>query len=629
MEELPANNLDKQIDREQDMSKLINDPFREVIKRHLKEKDQSHDQSYGYNQTQFLNNDTYNSYKNSHVLPTTDRESLTSQLTQNLGKNIKENSIKVSSGRTCNTNNHPPKQPVVRQQEKNLSKNLKLLDQFENIQYQESGDSDQEEQTYNLKNQPFDQAQTQLVLEDYKMPELVEEDMSKFKKNLPLGVSNLSKEQFLRMMMLDSYNSDTSNKIEEVKTRATNQTSNQQANFTSGRIRTASRNHEESDQSHIKIDSNFSSNMNKVSENEEYRQAKILENLKKKYDLDQEEFESNNSSQSNHFSALEKSFRDEMMPLAEQAKKGVFDKLHESGDDIDLMINDYKKQLGLAMKMSKSSFDYRQGLKEPRLNSQKDGVIQADKDVVQQKEKIKMLNKIENIKHQAQELILSAPQQDDTDDFIWYELRQEKQKLLRLVDDVLNSSERGKIDGESANRIFKKFESIKGKEKILSDCGIKKSDSNGNVKYEYAKPAVQKGQKYEKEGKQHDKQDNSNSLEDESLMESKLEKNISQIQSMLMQSQDVITKDGSFGIDISSLQNGHFKKANLNNFISFNNGDTMMLGSLDESRKASLAYQMLPSVNNNVTFNGSSYFSNNSKQNTKGTFFLKKFNFLY
>jgi hypothetical protein len=71
-----------------------------------------------------------------------------------------------------------------------LHKNLGKLDEFENIKYQESDDSETEI--------------------DDEMPALVETDLSKI-PGMPKGVTNMSKEDFLKIMM-ESYHSTRSGK---------------------------------------------------------------------------------------------------------------------------------------------------------------------------------------------------------------------------------------------------------------------------------------------------------------------------------------------------------------------------------------------------------------------------------
>jgi hypothetical protein len=62
--------------------------------------------------------------------------------------------------------------------------------------------------------------------------------------------------------------------------------------------------------------------------------------------------------------------------LREQAETGVFDELDQSEDNIDAMIDDYKKQLGLAVDMGRDSIKYRQGLKEkPDQNKENNNLI--------------------------------------------------------------------------------------------------------------------------------------------------------------------------------------------------------------------------------------------------------------
>jgi hypothetical protein len=43
-----------------------------------------------------------------------------------------------------------------------------------------------------------------------------------------------------------------------------------------------------------------------------------------------------------------------------------------------------------------------------------------------------------------------------------------------MVDDVLTSSERGAINQNNAQAVFKKFQSIRSKEKILEECGMRR-----------------------------------------------------------------------------------------------------------------------------------------------------------
>ena len=43
-----------------------------------------------------------------------------------------------------------------------------------------------------------------------------------------------------------------------------------------------------------------------------------------------------------------------------------------------------------------------------------------------------------------------------------------------MVDDVLTPSERGYFNREGSNQILSKYDSIKGKEQILQECGVLK-----------------------------------------------------------------------------------------------------------------------------------------------------------
>lgn len=288
-----------------------------------------------------------------------------------------------------------------------------------------------------------------------------------------------------------------------------------------------------------------------------------------------------------HDSILDRSFSKDMAPLMAQAKEGVFDKLNESEDNIDAMIDDYKKELGLGVDMTKKSIKYRQGLKEQETEY-------FDED----RHKSEMVNKIQYVKDQAEELIKSTSRYNDHDDDIWSELKNEKHKLLQMVDEVLTSSERGTINQDSAGEIFKKFQSIRGKEKILEECGMRRRRSKVSLTYNSGTTLENKDLKYSESDKN----------------ESKISKNVAMLENVLLQSKINQNKDNSFGIDISSIKNGEFKKASLSNFISFNNGETMFVGGMDEGRKRSLPDHKLNTGKNNITFNGSSFFSKNSKE---------------
>lgn len=162
-----------------------------------------------------------------------------------------------------------------------------------------------------------------------------------------------------------------------------------------------------------------------------------------------------------------------------------------------------------------------------------------------------------------------------------------------MVEDVLTSSERGRIDNGQAQEVFQKFQSIQNKEKILEECGMRKR-SKTSLRYNSGTTAGDRQREF-------CAKDNT-----------KISKNIKMLQSILANSQD----DNNFGIDIvNTTSNGEFKKSNLNNFISFNNGETMFVGPLEENRKGSLPCQKLKSIKNkgNFTFNGSSFFSKQSK----------------
>jgi hypothetical protein len=93
-----------------------------------------------------------------------------------------------------------------------------------------------------------------------------------------------------------------------------------------------------------------------------------------------------------------------------------------------------------------------------------------------------------------------------------------------------------------------------------------------------------------------------------------LVKNVKVLENVLIQSLGGLNNENSFGINISDMKNGEFKKTALSNFISFNNGETMYMG---DSRKASLPAKNIKlgkTKNNNLTFNGgSSFFSKSSK----------------
>lgn len=108
-----------------------------------------------------------------------------------------------------------------------LAENLDQLKHIEDIRYQESGESDQEDE----------------------MPELVQEKLSDFPRN----ISNLSKDEFIRMMMRESYHSQAEHSSQkgDIKTHTHD-------SVFSKKSLDAYQKHE-SNQSHVNIISNSSS----------------------------------------------------------------------------------------------------------------------------------------------------------------------------------------------------------------------------------------------------------------------------------------------------------------------------------------------------------------------------------
>lgn len=362
LEEVPLKNLENVIGPDKYKENILreNDPFRDVIKMHIANDGQTDSNSSDItNQVYFHDHSYLNSQysqKQSHLLPTTDRVSM--------------NSIQGKHSGNLPPNPHyPPKQI----QKNNLLGNLQRLEeQFEGIKYNES-DSD-----------PND---------DDKMPALVQEDISK----LPEGISNLTKQEFLKMMM-ESYQSAGSSQVHsnlESKTKRYSEERNNLTNDEEGQPQKfSSRNYNKSNQSHINIQSIVSE------EGQLKEEPTIMQSPNQlrvhQFEKHSEKQDQNNSEQSQKHSQdsiLENSFSKIIAPLGIQDETGAFKHVeNESEDEIDAMIDDYKKQLGLAMAMSKNSIKYGQGLKE-----KSDSYNKENRDI---------LNKIHEVKEKAKKLIL-------------------------------------------------------------------------------------------------------------------------------------------------------------------------------------------------------------------------------
>lgn len=400
---------------------------------------------------------------------------------------------------------------------------------------------------------------------DDTMPQLIKDDI----KTIPLnrGINNLNKEQFLKVMM-QSYNSKAPTpKKHQRQTLLDNQPKMQKHAHLSSIA--------SSKQSHIEIQSNYS--QSDLHSGKHQRSSVSINDARHKYPRNTVINQHSLTDGNNGLDLFNNSFSKELEPLREQAQNGLFDPVgdDQNVENIDAMIDDYKKSLGLAIKQS-NNFNTNQTYNDEALGQIKD---------------VK-----KNVSKELETMSLSS------DDNLWSQLEHDKEKLLAMIDDVLSSSERNQLKKTDSDAIFKKLRSIQLKEKILSECGIKKM-SKASIVYNSTTT-------------------NDYKLDQRSVDngEVKIFKNIELLKNVLIQNQQhLANKENNFGIDIEGIKNGEFKKSPLSNYISFNKGETMYVGSIDGNRKTSLPVEQLNSISkqsNNITFNGSNFFSKNSRKSS-------------
>lgn len=300
-----------------------------------------------------------------------------------------------------------------------LAENFQRLKELEEIGYQESGESDQEE-----------------------MPKLVEDRLD----DLPKSISDLSKDEFIRMMMRESYHSHAE------QSQKGDIRSEIHDSVVSKRSMGVSEKHQ-SNQSHINIISNSSSKNSASEKTLPFDPTQPPSKNKSLYKYQDQDL-------MQKLGFLDQSFSDELAPLQAQADQGLFNKFEESVDGVEDLIFDFKREFSLGPEKIQSNF--KSSLKEKTNTDNKDPAAET------------IEYKIRSMRKEIKQGLKGSEQSEGLNDIILLQIHQEKHKLLQMVEDVLTLSERGKIDLAESSRILNKYESIKAKEQILQHCGVLK-----------------------------------------------------------------------------------------------------------------------------------------------------------